>query len=60
MIALGTKVFITCSHEEGIVIARAEYLNAEPSYLIRYRCADGKAIEAWWTQQAIEVSPSES
>jgi len=54
MIKLGSTVSITCSQEQGKVIGRAEYLNAEPSYLIRYRCADGRAVESWWTEQALE------
>lgn len=46
-------VVITASGEQGEVIARAEYVVAEPSYLIRYKCADGRAVEAWWTESAL-------
>lgn len=43
------------SAEIGTVIGRAEYANgAPPQYLIRYKCADGRAVEAWWTEDAIE------
>lgn len=47
------SVKIIASQEEGIVIARAEYATSEPSYLLRYKCADGRAIEAWWTESAL-------
>jgi hypothetical protein len=44
---------ITASGERGEVIARAEYATAEPSYLLRYKCADGRAVEAWWTESSL-------
>lgn len=50
---LGAQVVIEASGESGEVIARAEYLNAEPGYLLRYKCADGRAVESWWTQGAL-------
>lgn len=39
--------------ETGTVIARAEYLTAENSYLVRYRAADGRQVENWWGESAI-------
>jgi hypothetical protein len=54
---LGDAVQIAASDERGTVIGRAQYLNAEPAYLLRYKCADGRAIESWWTQQALEAVP---
>lgn len=56
--ALGQAVAITASGETGTVVGRSEYSNAEPSYLIRYRSGDGRAVEAWWTESALESSPS--
>lgn len=52
---LGQQVKITCSEETGIVIARCERLSAEPQYLIRYRAADGRAVQCWWDYSAISV-----
>ncbi len=46
-------VTIRCSGESGVVIGRAEYINSENSYLIRYQCADGRAVEAWWSESAL-------
>lgn len=50
---LNQRVSIAVSGEEGVVIARAEYVDANPSYLIRYRCADGRAVDAWWPESAL-------
>lgn len=36
------------------VIARAEYLNSEPQYLLRYVDAEGQPVEVWWTENALE------
>lgn len=44
---------ITVSGEIGLVIARAEHLNAEPQYLLRYRRNDGIATEQWWGESAL-------
>ena len=51
--ALQQDVTITTSGESGTVIGRAEYTTAEPSYYIRYRCADGRAVEQWWSESAL-------
>lgn len=50
---LKKTVTIAASGEQGEVIGRAEYAHAEPSYLVRYKCADGRAVEAWWTESAL-------
>ena len=51
---LGRTVRLMKTDEEGDVIGRAEYSNgAPPSYLIRYRSADGNQVEVWWTEDAI-------
>lgn len=50
------RVRIRVSGEAGEVIGRAEYATTNlPSYLLRYRCADGRAVEAWWTEDALEL-----
>lgn len=51
--ALGQAVAIHCSGESGHVIGRAEYQFCEASYQIRYKCADGRAVEAWWPESAL-------
>lgn len=51
---IGGQVKIRCSGEQGEVIGRAEYSGSEDQYLIRYRCADGRATQAWWEEDALE------
>jgi N-acetylmuramic acid 6-phosphate (MurNAc-6-P) etherase len=51
---LKQTVTISASGETGDVIGRAEYAHAENSYLVRYKCADGRAVESWWTEGALE------
>lgn len=50
---LKQRVRIAASEEQGEVIARAESATAEPSYLLRYKCADGRAVDAWWAESAL-------
>ena len=50
---LNASVTITASGETGEVIGRAEYTYAERSYLIRYKSADSRAVESWWTESAL-------
>ena len=51
---LGQAVILKFSREVGGVIGRAEYMNMEDQYLIRYKAADGRQVEAWWGASAIE------
>ncbi|WP_167361719.1 hypothetical protein [Burkholderia pseudomultivorans] len=51
--AVGSDVSIEASGESGEVIGRAEYAAAENTYLVRYRCADGRAVENWWGESAL-------
>lgn len=51
---LNQEVTITASGETGEVIGRAEYSYAERSYLVRYKAGDDRAVEQWWTEQALE------
>lgn len=53
---LAQRVKISASDESGEVIARAEYATSEDSYLVRYKAADGRAVEAWWGESALEVA----
>lgn len=51
---LKEQVTITCSGETGQVIARAEFIDSENQYQIRYKAADGRAVEAWWNELALQ------
>lgn len=41
------------SGEVGTIHGRAEYAAAESNYLLRYKAADGRAVEAWWQESAL-------
>lgn len=58
---LGATARLICSGETGTIIGRAEHLvPTHPAPLItlnlRYRAADGRAVEAWWNADAVEVA----
>lgn len=44
---------IMASGESGECIARSEHAAAEPQYMLRYKAADGRATEQWWTERAL-------
>lgn len=50
---LGQIVALAASGETGHIIGRAEYTYANDSYLVRYKAADGRQTEAWWSEDAI-------
>lgn len=52
---LGQTAVIEVSGEEGVVIGRAEYQHGEPTFLLRYRRADGLAHEEWWAGSALNA-----
>lgn len=52
---LKQTVTITASGETGEVIGRAEYTSADPQYLVRYKAADGRGVESWWTEEALNA-----
>lgn len=54
--SLGQMVIIGASGERGRVLGRAEYLDSAPSYFVRYKGADGRAVECWWGQSALEAA----
>ena len=56
---LGATVAIIVSGEFGQVIARAEYLSGENQFLVRYRAADGRAVEAWWNASALVLKETD-
>lgn len=53
--ALNQTVVIVVSGETGDIIGRAEYMCCNPSYLIRYKANDGRAVEAWWSEEALDA-----
>jgi hypothetical protein len=56
---LGDSVQIAESGETGTVIGRAQYMGQSDRYQLRYKAADGRAVEQWWGVEALEVaSPS--
>lgn len=56
--ALNDLVKLTMSGEKGQVIGRAEYTAAENAYLVRYVTADGRQVEQWLGQSAIDDAES--
>ena len=50
---LKQQVAIAASGETGEVVGRAEYAGSEPTYLLRYKAADGRAVEQWWNESAL-------
>lgn len=53
---LNQQVSLRCSGEQGNVIGRAEYIESTPSYYIRYKAADGRAVESWWSGSALQAA----
>lgn len=52
---LGQPARISASHEAGNIIARSEALHGENQYLLRYKANDGRAVEAWWAESALQA-----
>lgn len=50
---LTQPITILISGEIGEIIGRAEYIHSENNYMIRYKCADGRAVESWWAESAL-------
>lgn len=46
---------IAASGEAGEVLGRAEYTTAANNYYIRYQEATGRAVEAWWSEDALRA-----
>jgi hypothetical protein len=51
---LGEKVEVEVSGEAGIIVGRAEYTTAESNYFLRYKATDGRAVEAWWSEESLK------
>jgi hypothetical protein len=53
---LTSPVMVQVSGEAGEVIGRAQYTAMENQYWVRYKAADGRAVEAWWAESALVSS----
>lgn len=53
---LGQQVVIDESGESGVITARAEYQASQNSYFLRYKAADGRAVQAWWDEDALSAA----
>jgi len=51
---MGDHVKLSASGETGKIIGRAEYDHTENNYLIRYMAGDGRQVEQWWAETALE------
>lgn len=52
---LGGKVTIKTSGESGEIIGRADYKSHCNSYMLRYKAADGRAVEGWWEEDSLQI-----
>lgn len=53
---LSQFVVIDASGETGDITGRAEYVANENSYYVRYKAADGRAVEQWWPESALSAA----
>lgn len=51
---LNQAVEIKASGERGHVIGRSEHTNCINHYQMRYKSADGRAVEQWWAEDALD------
>lgn len=56
---LGQTVKLALSDEQGVIRSRAEHVTGEPHYYLLYKAADGRQVEAWWIESALEYLPVE-
>lgn len=47
-------VRLRLSHEQGVVIGRAEYKSEENQYYVLYVTADGRQVRDWWNASQLE------
>lgn len=52
---LDQPVKLRDSNETGRVIGRAHFVDSNPQYHIRYRAGDGRVVESWWNESAVEA-----
>lgn len=51
---LGQRATITESQEQGEIIARAEFAYGESQYLLRHKAGDGRCVDCWWGESALQ------
>lgn len=51
---LNQKVELIDSGECGHVVGRAQFLSSDNQYLIRYAAADGRQVQEWWDEVAVQ------
>lgn len=54
--SLGQQARITVSGETGEVTGRSEYTTLENTYYLRYKSADGRAVQAWWDESSLSTT----
>jgi hypothetical protein len=52
---IGDAVQLKGSSEHGEIIGRANFEHQDNTYLVRYRAGDGRLVETWWTDEALET-----
>lgn len=52
---MNSRVEIIESGETGVVVGRAEHNYCDAMYQVRYRSADGRAVEVWWTETSLRT-----
>ena len=53
--ALNAEVVLS-ANEKGTVIGRAEYVASERSYMVRYVAGDGRLVDQWWGESALQYA----
>lgn len=56
---LNQSVRLTLSGETGKVVGRAQYTNCQNTYRVRYKSADGRQVEVWHDEDAMEAVPNQ-
>ena len=57
---LGQQVKARVSGEVGVVIGRAEYVRASPSYFVEYLTADRRQAQAWFDEDSLKGTSDDS
>ena len=55
---LNDPVRLKESGETGVVISRSHSIECDPQYSVRYKAADGRQTECWWSENALEANPA--
>lgn len=48
-------MILTSARRIGRVIGRAQFMNADASYLVRHENAAGDLLETWFAEDALEI-----